>query len=179
METFILGVLSSILASILIYVLRYQFAFLVNMIFFMIYPKVSGKYNVYTFDKKKKTRKKQKAEKEDFLRSDAGDEALLKFLKKGEKNYDKMQIRQFAFSVTGEISTTKKGEVVNVEKFKGKVTPNGVLILNTELDDDGHHSYGTYLFTLNHNFNIIRGIRSFLCIGCGNADYKYILLEKI
>jgi hypothetical protein len=44
--TFLLGVLSSLFATIIVFVFRSQFTNLVNMLFFKVFPKVAGKYRV-------------------------------------------------------------------------------------------------------------------------------------
>lgn len=182
---FTIGVLSSITAVILIYIFRYQIGPLINVLFFNIYPKISGEYKVYFYEYTDRVVDEELEDEigESILSSDVTNQQLLEWLKyrRKENNQNallKIKLKQFINKVTGEIYSIEDGSVKIDESLKGRITPSRVLVLNSETLNDEHHNIGTYLLNLTNDSRIIRGTRSGLCISCGNATSDYLLLEK-
>ena len=184
LTSFILGVASSIVASIIIYSLRFNLGFIINLVFYRLYPNVSGEYRYYVYDRIRISKNEAKQdENKDGLIKKSGDkptnQELLKWLKsKNNKPHILMKLKQFANKVSGEIYYIHKDSIKYVEKIYGKITPSRVLVLNSEAIDAEHHNFGTYLLNLTNDISIIKGTRSGLCIECGDATSDYILLEK-
>lgn len=191
MAIFFLGIVTSIIASILFYVLRYELGFLINFIFFKLYPKISGEYDVYLFGMKRKYNNNAKSTEEEstqsedmdrsarLLNSQASDHELLAFLKKRKQGFFiKLKLKQFANRITGVLYVIKDGERTNIEKIKGQITASRVIILNSEAVQDDHHNFGTYLLTIKNDAHIIKGVRNYLCVSCGEASPDHIILER-
>jgi asparagine synthetase B (glutamine-hydrolysing) len=182
--SFFLGIVASLTSTVLLYYFRYAFGYLINLLFFKVYPKVEGEYTVYQY-KYEKSKDNQNlndeiiADDRKKLKPHARNQEIIEFLKQKErKSYLKLKISQFAYKITGEIYVLHQGEIKVKEKLVGRVTPSRVMILNSETKDKDHHNFGTYLLNITPDSNIIRGTRNVLCINCGNAIAVYIILEK-
>ena len=183
--SFVLGIASSIVATIIIYLFRFNFGFIVNLFFFKIYPDISGDYNCYSYDVTAISKSEAKnCNPKDSLIKKSGDQKpanqeLLKWLKsKKGKVHAIMRIKQFANMIKGEVFLIEGNKVKDFEKINGKITPNRVLVLNSEIKDEKHHNFGTYLLNLTNDLSIIKGTRSGLCMECGDATSDYVVLEK-
>lgn len=189
---FIIGVISSLTATVLIYLFRYQLGFLINFLFAKVYPNVSGEYRIYQYDYSspnedeyipedhEDTDDSQEDEKQ-TLSTDASDHQLLDWLKELEKDNEdiyKIELSQFANRVKGEVFSIVKGKRKILEKVQGRITPSRVLMLNSETEDEDHHNFGTYLLTIKNDTRILKGTNSALCISCGDATSGYMILEK-
>src|SRR5690606_23384669 len=138
MNEFILGVVSSIAATILIFIFRHQVGYLINIIFFKVYPDLSGEYNVYTYDLASDDEIEIEESDEEggeesitapptHPLSNASNTDLIQYLKDtDEEPFMKATIKQFAYKLEGNITSIVKGQIVDSEKFKGRVTPSRV-----------------------------------------------------
>ncbi|MFZ5551617.1 MAG: hypothetical protein ACOZCO_00770 [Bacteroidota bacterium] len=190
MNDFILGVLSSLVATLLIYLFRYQLGYIINLIFFKVYPNISGEYKVYIYEWNNDSIEENN---ENNIESDypndeqfvlpttqSSNEDILNYLRKTDcEPFVKATINQFAYKIRGEITTVNKGQVIDIEKFKGRITPSRVVLLNTETVTPDHHNFGTYLLRLTPANNVIKGAKNYLCIECGDVGTSYVLFEKI
>nr|WP_320020900.1 hypothetical protein [uncultured Draconibacterium sp.] len=191
MNNFLLGVVSSSVAALLIYVFRYYIGFILNFVFYKAYPNISGDYLMYSYEQTNEgeIEPSYSDEFDDYydedeiepLYSGATNEGLLEYLKEYSDSsaYVKMKIKQFAFKIKGEIITVKNGIIIEKEEFVGKILPSRIATVSTETTSEEHHNFGTYLLTLTNNNKIIKGIRTFLCVSCGDAASDNIILEKI
>ncbi len=194
---FIIGVLSSLTATTVIYLLRYQLGFLVNFLFTKVYPDVTGEYRIYEFeqagsdwtdyaveDDEVEEEEEQDTENEvlsDTLSGKVSDRELLEWLKKHEQNNPeiiKLRLKQFANRVKGDVILSTNGKITELEKVQGRITPSRILILNSETKDEHHHNFGTYLLTIKNDARIMKGTKSGLCISCGDAFSSPMILEK-
>jgi len=184
MLNFILGILSSIVAVIILFFLRYNFGFIISFIFYKLYPNISGEYNYYAYNRRRALSEKEKnTEGSDHLYTKPGEklshQELLEWLKdKDKKPHIIIKLKQFAYKISGEVYCIQEDKIKHLEKINGKITPSRVLVLNSETIDGEHHNFGTYLLNLTNDLSIIRGTRSGLCVQCGDATSDYVLLEK-
>src|SRR5690606_40608 len=112
--------------------------------------------------------------------SNASNTDLIQYLKDtDEEPFMKATIKQFAYKLEGNITSIVKGQIVDSEKFKGRVTPSRVVLLNTETITPEHHNFGTYLLRLTPNNKIMKGSRNYLCTECGDVGNSYVMFEKI
>lgn len=188
---FIIGVISSLTATVLMYLFRYQIGFLVNFLFSKVYPNVNGEYRIYQYEFSSSNEDEHLPEEDiddeltenenQTLSNNASDRELLEWLKDLENENDeiyKIELRQFANSVKGEVFSITNGKRKTLEKVQGRITPSRVLMLNSETKDKDHHNFGTYLLTIKNDTRILKGAKSGLCISCGDATSDYIILEK-
>jgi len=185
-----MGVISSLVAAGLIYLFRYNLGFLLNLIFCKLYPNISGEYKYYIYknvvisESEAKKIKKQNKTKQNELLIEPGtkpnNKQLVAWLEKCKKNeqYTTMKLKQFANRISGEVYVSNKGAIKHIEKIYGKITPSRILVLNSENIDSEHHNFGTYLLNLTNDLNIIKGMRSGLCVNCGDATSDPIMLVK-
>lgn len=190
---FVEGVASSLVASIIIYLFRFRIGFILNFLFSYVYPNVSGIYTIYEYAIIKERSndssnndqelsgdiKKNIIKKNNNLKADAPKKIILEELKKNpQAYYIKLKIRQFTNRLEGKLSIIKGGDVIESEKVNGKITPSRIMVLTAESIDKSCHNFGTYLFKLENDQRIIAGTRSRLCIECGDAFTRYIIMEK-
>ena len=182
----IIAVVSTFVATFLLFMFRYSIGPAIDFIFFRVYPKVRGEYNVYCFDRK------ITVPDEDYeYEIDSNDEGsgistsssnseLLEWLKENDHEpYMKATIKQFAYKLSGELFYVSKGHVQNKDAFYGRITASRIILLHSESRSEQHHNFGTYLLEMTSNNGYLKGSRSFLCIECGSVDHDYIFLEKI
>jgi hypothetical protein len=189
---FVIGVISSLTATALAYLFRYQLGSLLNTIFFRVYPNVKGDYRIYIFEYSNEEQdeyipdeelEKIEGDSEQIhtLSTDASDRDLLDWLKEIHQNDDKIfkiKLEQFTNRVKGEVYSLENGKHKTIEKVVGRITPSRVLLLNSETKDDHHHNFGTYLLTIKNDTRILKGTNSGLCISCNDATSRDMILEK-
>lgn len=198
MTNFILGVLSSIVATGILYGFRYQIGPVINFIFFKVFPKVEGDYLVIPYDNSSDSDEESESYEyeaendETMVISQSSHETLeapngrnfsevFSFLQKTDPDPSviiQAKIKQFANKVWGEMITTQNGKQVEITKFKGVVKPSRVLILTSEDKTEGHHDFGTMLLNLSQDSRYLNGTRTYLCATCANAGGDHIIFEK-
>ena len=187
MNEFLLGVVSSLVATFLIFIFRHQVGYLINILFFKVYPNLSGEYNVYVYDYASDDELEfEDGEEEGVLvppthpMSNSSNSDLLQYLKETDvEPFMKATIKQFAYKLEGSITSIEKGQIIDNEKFKGRVTPSRVVLLNTETITPEHHNFGTYLLRLTPNNKVMKGSRNYLCTECGDVGNSFVMFEKI
>lgn len=187
MNDFILGVVSSLVATFIIFIFRHQVGYLINILFFKVYPNLSGEYNVYVYNIESDNEIDYEDEDEEIdleqpvpSISNSSNSNLLQYLKETDAEpFMKATVKQFAYKLEGSITTIEKGQIIDNEKFKGRVTPSRVVLLNTETVTPEHHNFGTYLLRLTPNNKVMKGSRNYLCTECGDVGNSYVMFEKI
>jgi len=187
MSSFLLGVLSSLVATGVLYLLRFNFS-LVNFLFSKIYPDVSGEYSYYKFTKvlaeKKNSTGVKQLKKSGYvpmsLAKKESPEELLKILTNNGKDVSPatLKLKQFANRISGELYWINKGSIETISKITGKIISGRVLVLNWESTEKEHLNYGTYLLPLGNDLTLIKGTGSGLCVSCGDATSDEIILKK-
>jgi hypothetical protein len=193
MGSFFVGVASSMVATLLIYLARFQIGAITNSIFYRFFPVVSGEYNVYSYkmegkgksstepvERKSEDKKPELVEtNNEAINSFASDDQILAFLKgRRQEAHAKLTLKQFANRLNGTFQVIKDGQVTTKEKLNGKITPSRTIVLNSESEDDSHHNFGTFLLNQRNKKTILKGLKNDLCISCGDAMPTYIILEK-
>ena len=151
MNTFILGVVSSVLAAIICYCSRFLIGPLVNLVFFRMFPNVSGKYRV------------------------DGDHSRDAFPNQREV----VTLKQFANRLSG-TSETFSGEILKAKfAVHGRITQTRILILWFDSVTPGHHNYGTAVLHLTTDGTSAKGEQLSLCVTCEDVTSTRIKLVRI
>jgi hypothetical protein len=150
-NSFLLGVASSVVAAIIILLIKNNFNNIVNLLFFKLYPNISGKY------------KMDIPEYRNFYEN----EKVIIILK------------QFGYRIKGIIETYDGDLLKTQDNIKGKISPSRVLIYSYETADANHHDYGTGIFKISSDTKILIGYISSLCARCENAHSFKTSLKKI
>jgi hypothetical protein len=191
MENFILGVVSSITATGILYGLRYQIAPFINFIFLRVYPKINGEYNVYPYDYVTNSDEDggdemivgiEETQSELDSPNARDSQELAEYLKAAKTDHSinrTATIKQFANRVWGEMRTLENGTVIETIHFKGVVKPSRVVILNSEDVTEGHHDFGTMLLNISQNSKHLNGCRTYLCAICSSAGSDNVIFEKV
>ena len=149
-STFIFGVVSSLIASLLIYVFKNQLSNFLNVIFLKVYPKINGRFEILL-------PKENNAENQKII----------------------LFLNQFGGKVWGRIETYSDDKKVSIDKVVGKVTPSRILIFEYESSPDEHHDFGTGLFHISSDNKKMSGYMSFLCANCQNTGSMKVVIKKI
>lgn len=154
MDTFIWGVLSSLLAVFIIYLLKNQFHNLVNMIFFKVYPKISGKWLISHLEKDGERNPKER---------------------------DVMELKQFGSIIKGINRTYEGDKLIGEDKIKGSITATGILQFTWESKtNDQHHHYGSAFIRVSMYKKEMEGVIVTICCQCErNLAYGEIKLTKL
>jgi hypothetical protein len=136
----VLGITTSILAAILIYVFQSTIKVFVSSLFGFFYPNVTGSYRLKFLEQN----------------DDEGVDTLV-------------EIKQFANRITGTIKLYKKGKLVSDDILKGLITPTRVVKLQYESVSPEHHEHGAMLLKLSPDAKKLSGHVIFLCDSCENT----------
>jgi hypothetical protein len=147
---FILGVVSSLVASLLVVVFKNQLSNLLNVIFLKVYPKIGGRFEI-----------------------------LLPEINNAEKQRHILILNQFGGKIWGRIETYSDNKKVSVDKVAGKVTPSRIFIFEFESPPADHHDFGTGLFHISSDNKKMSGYLSSLCANCQNAHSMETTIKKI
>ncbi|MHB8105778.1 MAG: hypothetical protein ACYDG5_09650 [Dehalococcoidales bacterium] len=155
MDLFFIGVLSSIVAAFIIYLVRYQIGSLLNFIFFKYFPNVSGKYL--------------------WINIRVPGDALDAY--PNEKTY--LYFKQTANNIKGygEVFTGEK--LLDRYSIRGKISTTRVLRFTCECSTTDHHDIGAGVFKLDAEGKYFKGIYIALCVKCENTTSCHVKLQKV
>lgn len=200
MLQFSLGVLSSVVATILIYIFRFNIGILINWIFRRYFAEVSGDYIVhsysyeffegYSFEDEETGQllvtlddPKNEGEDQTLLLPNRGDfPGLINLnnLHKGTDTwYSKASIKQFANRISGTIITWDEGKETQRMTFNGKISPSRIVTLSSEEITDRHHNFGTMLLKISSRGDYLHGRWNALCADCQEIGSSDIIFERI
>jgi hypothetical protein len=139
MNSFILGVASSLVAVAIVSLARHHVKHVINLAFFTVYPKIAGKWQIKHLSKGDSSRAKTR---------------------------DIMELKQFGSRVTG-INRTYDGERVVVEdSISGQITPTGLFRFTWESQSDEHHDYGSAFVRVSTKKQEMAGYFTTICSKC-------------
>jgi len=144
-----LGVVSSILAAILIYIFKSSFRVVISSLFGHVYPNISGTYKLEHL---------QQSADEDI-------ETIV-------------TIKQFTNRVRGSIVEFDNGKIASNDKLNGAVSPTRVVKLQFESISPEHHEHGAMLLKLSPDGTRLTGHKIFLCAVCENTGEEKVDLFK-
>ena len=148
-SAFFLGVASSVTAALVVFFFKAQVGNLVNVLFFKVYPKVSG---VYTIKFKERVPKNQR---------------------------DVLRLSQFGAKIWGTNETYEGDKLVAEDKIAGRVTASRFLLFDFESKTESHHNMGSGLFRMSSDSSKLTGYISGLCATCQNATSIEAVLHRI
>lgn len=152
MGPFFLGVISSVVAAAICYSCRYAIGPAINMIFFRMYPDVSGRYLCQG----------DKSRRDPF-----------------PNQREVLILRQFANRLSGYAETYSGEELKGRSAVHGRVTQTRIIVLWSESVTPGHHNYGAGVFRLNPMGTEAIGDDTSLCITCGDVTTMRTKLTKL
>ena len=155
MINFIVGILSSITAVLIIYLTRHQFGAALDFVFSRYFPKVSGKY-LWTQSYKKQ----------------GGSDAY-----PNQKIY--LYLKQIANSVKGYCEVYSGEELKRKYSVKGVISSTRILRITFECVTIAHHDFGVGLFKLNSEGDNFTGDTIALCVTCQRVATVSVDLKKI
>ncbi|HYF81861.1 MAG TPA: hypothetical protein VEB00_02375 [Clostridia bacterium] len=133
---FLLGVMSSIVAAIIIYIFKSQLQNLANLVLFRVYPNISGKWQV-------------------IYNNEVSPE---------DKEF--MELTQFGSRVKGACRTYNDEKLISEDKVVGKITPSGIFQFEWESRSQEHHQYGSALLRVSNYKNKMTGFFITICCVC-------------
>ena len=146
----IIGVISSILAAMIIYLARTQLRILVNFILSGVYPRIEGRY---------------KLEFDETLMAEPTEETFF-------------ELQQLGPIIRGIGKTYKDNKITSEDIVRGKITATRVLIFNFETITEAHHNIGAGLFRLSATGSEMSGYLSYICVQCQGAGAMEAKLIK-
>ncbi len=157
MNNFLIGVLSSVSASVIIYLARFKIGLILNLIFHRYFPNVSGKY-LWIFDRKKEVR--------------SGSDAY-----PNQKIY--LHLKQIVSSVKGHCEVFSGDELKRNYSVSGSISPTRVLRISFECKTENHHDFGVGLFKLDPDGKNLSGKTTVLCVTCEDTTSTAVDLKKL
>lgn len=155
MQYFIIGVLSSVSATVLIYLARFQIGILLNLVFHRFFPNVAGKYvwsNIHD--------------------EDGGVDAY-----PNQKIY--LHLKQVANMIKGRCEVFSGEELKKKYSVKGTISQTRILRLAFECERTEHHDFGVGLFRLDSEGTFFKGYTSSLCVMCQATTTCRTCLRKV
>ena len=153
MSIFFAGVLSSLVAVFIVFLAKNQVHHVVNLVFFKVYPKISGKWQIIHLTEGEKNESKTR---------------------------DVMELTQFGSKVGGLNRTYDGDRVVVEDKITGNITASGVFKFSWESKTSEHHDYGTAFVRILTQKKEMRGYVITMCCNCeANPAFGEVLIKKI
>lgn len=204
MNALTIGIIGSIVASILTYLFKENIQSVLYLIFRNIFPKVGGKWRVYHYShhsddslfdldevelKEFLTEQGESPEKIEEMLSlkteyddskiptELTNKELIEELKEPDF-YMEADLKQIANKVKGVINAYHDGKLIRTEEVNGRITPTRVMILLTEDKTEGHHNFGTILVKLSPDSEYMKGYETFLCTSCEDTSYHNVIMAK-
>lgn len=157
MNDFLIGVISSITATVIVFFGRYQIGFVLNLIFHRYFPNVSGRY-LWKFDRTKK--------------GGGGSDAYPK-----QKIY--LHLQQVVGSLKGYADVFSGDDLKRTYVVKGSISPTRVLRITFESKTTDHHDFGVGLFKLDSDGKNFHGHTTVLCTICQDTTSSVVDLMKL
>ncbi len=153
MDSFILGVMSSIAAVVIVYLAKNQVHHVINLIFFRVYPKVSGKWQI---------------------------NHLVKDIESSVTTRDIMELSQFGSRIKGTNRTYDGDRVVVEDAITGQITATGLFQFTWESKSDEHHDYGSAFVRVSTQKQEMEGYVTTICSKCERHPANgEVLIRKI
>ena len=155
MSGFLIGVLSSIVAALFIYLARNQIGSVLDFVFRRYFPNISGKYLWIQVHG-----------------NDGGQD-----LYPNQKIY--LYFKQLANSVQGHCEVYSGEELKRKYFVKGSISPTRILRITFECQTTEHHDFGVGLFKLDTEGKNLLGRTIVLCATCQSTTTTHVTLKKM
>ena len=154
-QQFVLGVVTSLCATLLVYVTRNFWVKYWHLLFAKIYPDVSGEYEVIITYR----------EDQDYSDIFQGETTVL-------------FIDQFGKTLSGKVEVRSNTKVMQVYKLNGFVTAHANIVITYENTSASVRGVGAYVLSMNGVENTLDGHVSFICSNCNEVHEYAIRLKK-
>lgn len=151
LSAFFIGILSSLATIFIVFLCRTQIFFIINIIFYKIYPKISGQWKLELIE---------------------ASNSLL-------NQRDIVLLSQFGSTITGLIKTYDGDKIIANDLIKGKITPTRLLLYTYESKTADHNCFGSALFKINSTAEKMYGYVTYICEKCEKSSASKAILTKI
>jgi len=147
---FLLGVLSSIVAVVVIYIIKSYFYDIIDLVFFKVYPNIKGTWKIIHLNNNNS---------EGMCRDSTN-----------TTNYDDMKdimtIKQIGSHVSAINKTYQGDKLLFEDKIKGSVTPSRLFMFTYECKTVEHHNIGSAFVRISNMKNEMHGYLTTICGEC-------------
>lgn len=146
----VIGVITSLIAALIIYLSRSFIIDLAAWLFSQTYPNISGRYRLHALEQN----------------ADSEDEVIV-------------DIKQIAHRISGKIIQYNRGVEKITDLIVGSVSPSRIVKFYYESPDRSHHSHGAALLRILPNGKNLKGHMVFICDCCEESGEEKIVLERV